>query len=227
MHAFSTSDSCLSFSRDKSSVTLLTDPAFLAKDQIPGRGSEPIVIPALRHDSSSKVLCPIRVLLLYLQRIHSRRTSSNSRLFIPINKRKQDLSAKIISTWICKTIQLAYSSSSEELLNSMHVKAHNVRAISTSWALFNNASLDEVLSAGFWRTQNSFISHYLQSLSSQAQSLYFLGPLVSTQSCFSSCIFWFRGFSFALDSVFLIYILLRIYDGNVFIVIQLYIFKVK
>jgi hypothetical protein len=37
----------------------------------------------------------------------------------------------------------------------MHVKAHDVRAISTSWALFNNASLDEVLSAGFWRTQNS------------------------------------------------------------------------
>lgn len=47
--------------------------------------------------------------------------------------------------------------------------------------LFNNASLDEVLSAGFWRTENSFISHDLQSLSSQAQSLYSLGPLVSTQ----------------------------------------------
>ena len=39
----------------------------------------------------------------------------------------------------------------------------------------------------------------------------------------SSCIFWFRGFSFALDSVFL----LRMYDGNVFIVIKSYIFKVK
>ena len=80
IHAFSTSNSCLHFSRDKSSVTLLTDPAFLAKNQIPGRGSEPIVIPALPHDSS----CPIQVLLLYLQRTHSRRTSSNSRLFIPI-----------------------------------------------------------------------------------------------------------------------------------------------
>jgi hypothetical protein len=32
--------------------------------------------------------------------------------------------------------------------------------------LFNNASLDEVLSAGLWTTENSFISHYLQSLSS-------------------------------------------------------------
>ena len=49
----------------------------------------------------------------------------------------------------------------------------------------------------------------------------FLGTLsFGTKSCFSSCIFWFRGFSFALDSVFL----LRIYDGNVFIVIKLYIF---
>ena len=181
IHAFSSSDSCLRFSRDKSSVTLLTDPAFLAKNQIPGRGSEPIVIPALPHDSSSKVLCPIRVLLLYLQRTHSRRTSSNSRLFIPINKGKQDLSVKAISTLICKTIQLAYSSSNEELLNSMHVKAHDVRAISISWVLFNNASLDEVLSAGFWRTESSFSSQYLQSVSSQAQSLYSLGPLVSAQ----------------------------------------------
>ena len=35
--------------------------------------------------------------------------------------------------------------------------------------------------SGFWRTESSFISHYLQSLSSQAQSLYSLGPLVSAQ----------------------------------------------
>ncbi|CAG2229446.1 unnamed protein product [Mytilus edulis] len=102
IHAFSTADYCLRFNRDKSSVTLLTDPAFLAKNQIPGRGSEPIVIPALPVDSSSKVLCPIRSLTLYLQRTQSLRTSSNSRLFIPINKGKQDLSVKTISSWICK-----------------------------------------------------------------------------------------------------------------------------
>ncbi|VDI40126.1 Hypothetical predicted protein [Mytilus galloprovincialis] len=174
IHAFSTADYCLRFNRDKSSVTLLTDPAFLAKNQIPGRGSEPIVIPALPDDPSSKELCHIR-------RTGSLRTSSNSRLFIPINKGKQDLSDKTISIWICKTIQLAYSSSNEELLNSMHVKAHDFRAISTSWALFNNSSFEEVLSADFWRTENSFISHYLQSLATEAQSLYSLGPLVSAQ----------------------------------------------
>jgi hypothetical protein len=44
VHAFSTSNSCLRFSRDKSSVTLLTDPAFLGKNQLPDKGAEPIYI---------------------------------------------------------------------------------------------------------------------------------------------------------------------------------------
>ena len=44
VHAFSTSNSCL---RDKSSVILLTDPAFLGKNQITDKGAEPIYIPVL------------------------------------------------------------------------------------------------------------------------------------------------------------------------------------
>ncbi|CAG2189804.1 unnamed protein product [Mytilus edulis] len=103
--------------RDKSSVTLLTDPAFLAKNQIPDKGAEPVVIPALPSDSISVLLCPLMML----------------------------------------------------------------GGISTSWALFNSASLEEVLSAGFWRNENSFISHYLQSMATFAESLYSLGPIVSAQ----------------------------------------------
>ena len=52
IHALSTSSSCLRFNRDKSAVTLLTDPSFLAKNQIPDKGSEPIVIPALPPDAN-------------------------------------------------------------------------------------------------------------------------------------------------------------------------------
>ncbi|CAG2222306.1 unnamed protein product [Mytilus edulis] len=151
---------------DKTSVTLLTDPAFLAKNQIPDKGAEPVVIPAL-----------LAILFLTC----SLRSVSNSRLFIPIKKGISDLSVKTISTWICKCISLAYGSSKAELLNSFNVKAHDVRGISTSWALFNSASLEEVLSAGFWRNENSFISHYLQSMATFAESLYSLGPIVSAQ----------------------------------------------
>ena len=50
-----------------------------------------------------------------------------------------------------------------------------------SWALFNSAPLNDVLSAGFWRNENSFISHYLCSMSPYADDLFSLGPIVSAQ----------------------------------------------
>jgi hypothetical protein len=56
---------------------------------------------------------------------------------------------------------LILSSSGEKFLNRHAVKAHEVRALASSWALFNSASISEVLSAGFWRCQDSFTSFYL------------------------------------------------------------------
>ena len=106
VHAFSTSNSCLRFSRDKSSVTLLMDPAFLGKNQIPDKGAEPIYISALPQDSGSVSLCPVRILSIYLTRTASLRSSTNKRLFIPIKKGVSDLSVKTISTWICRLFLL-------------------------------------------------------------------------------------------------------------------------
>jgi hypothetical protein len=96
------------------------------------------------------------------------RSSTNKRLVIPIKKGVSDLSVKTISTWICKSISLAYESSDQVILDKFQVKAHDVRALASSWALFNNASLNEVLSAGFWRGESSYLSHYLRSISVQA-----------------------------------------------------------
>ena len=86
-HALSISDSCLRFNRDQSAVTLLTDPSFLGKNQIPSKSSEPIFIPALPSDSSSDLLCPIRILKIYFDRTRQRRSNSNSRLFLPLKKK--------------------------------------------------------------------------------------------------------------------------------------------
>ena len=66
IHALSVSDSCLRFNRDQPAVTLLT--SFLGNNQIPCKSSEPIFIPALPSDSSSDLLCPIRILKIYLNR---------------------------------------------------------------------------------------------------------------------------------------------------------------
>ena len=63
IHALSISESCLRFASDKSSVTLLTDPSFLAKNQLPDKGSGLITIPALPPTADNQVLCPVRALL--------------------------------------------------------------------------------------------------------------------------------------------------------------------
>jgi hypothetical protein len=69
----------------------------------------------------------------------------------------------------------------KNFLNRHSVKPHEVRALASSWALFNSASISEVLSAGFWRCQDSFTSFYLRSMSAQADSLFSLGPIVAAQ----------------------------------------------
>jgi hypothetical protein len=182
IHAFSITEACLRFNWDKTSVTLLTDPLFLGKNQIPSKGSEPIIIPALPSDSpDSDLLCPIRILQIYLGRTKNKRLISNTRLFLPIKTGVHDISAKSISRWLVNTIRLAYEVSGDDTLSSHSVKAHGVRALSSSWALFNSASISEVLSAGFWHCQNSFTDHYLRSMSSEANSLFSLGPIVAAQ----------------------------------------------
>ncbi|CAG2185712.1 unnamed protein product [Mytilus edulis] len=126
IHALSISESCLRFASDKSSVTLLTDPSFLAKNQLPDKGSGFITVPALPPTADNQVLCPVRALLVYLASSAKLRSAGSSRLFIPIKKGISDISAKTISTWICNTVILAYKSASSEVLVKHQVKAHEV-----------------------------------------------------------------------------------------------------
>ena len=139
------------------------------------RGAEPVIIPALPEDASSRLSCPIRILSIYLDR------TKNSRLFLPLKKGISDISAKTISSWICCTILLAYESSGGKFLNRHSVKAHEARVLASSWAVYNSASIAEVLSAGFWSCQDSFTSFYLRSMSAQTDSLFSLGPIVAAQ----------------------------------------------
>jgi hypothetical protein len=148
----------------------LADPAFLAENQLSEKGSGVIVIPALPNSGPTN-LCPVRTLL---------RSKDSNRFFVPIKQGKNDITAKAISSWICNTVILAYKSS-EITLPRNQVKAREVRAIASSWSIFNSASLTEMLSGGFWRSDNTFYYHYLRSLPQHTDNLYSLGPLVSAQ----------------------------------------------
>ena len=143
---------------------------FLAKNQLSEKVSGIIVIPALPNSGPTNV-CPVRTLL---------RSKDSNRFFVPIKQGKNDITAKAISSWICNTVILACKSS-EITLPRNQVKAREVRAIASSWSIFNSASLTEMLSGGFWRSDNTFYYHYLRSLPQHTDNLYSLGPLVSAQ----------------------------------------------
>jgi hypothetical protein len=85
LHALSVSESCIRLAADKSSVTLLTDPAFLAKNQLSEKGSGVIVIPTLPNSGPTN-LCPVRTLLKYLDTSFGVRSKDSNRLFVPIKQ---------------------------------------------------------------------------------------------------------------------------------------------
>lgn len=185
IHALSATSGSVDFSADKSSVILHSFPGFLAKNQVPSLAGTPIEIPALPSENSSdSSLCPVRALRIYLSRTKNFRRGRN-RLFISFVKGyTKEISASTISRWIVDSVRFAYSQSSS--CSASKVCAHELRALSTSWAWLNHVPLDRILRAGFWRSDNSFIRFYLRDTSGQNQRLFSLGPIVAAQSVISS-----------------------------------------
>ena len=79
-------------------------------------------------------------------------------------------------------VKNAYDSSSSDSRNLYHIKAHEVRALSASWALFNGVPFSDIMAAAFWRSHTTFTDYYLRSLSLYSDDLFSLGPIVAAQS---------------------------------------------
>ncbi len=188
IHALSVEEGHIRFNDSNGSVTLLCQPGFLAKTQLPSVASSPFTIPSLSascgRDEPDRTLCPVRALKFYLARVKSFR-GNRKRLFLPL-KGKGDISAASISRWIACTIRRAYSSLSDRDVSSLQIRPHELRALSSSWAFVNHTPLEDILKATFWRNHSTFSSFYLRSLSCQQDNLLMLGPLVVAQTVVSS-----------------------------------------
>ena len=79
-------------------------------------------------------------------------------------------------------IRKAYENLSSSDLKFMKIKAHEVRALSSTWAYLNSVPLDDVMRAAYWYSESTFSSFYLRSLGSQENDLLSLGPLVVEQA---------------------------------------------
>ena len=183
IHALAMDSEHLRFNQSDGSVSLMVQSGFLAKNQLPSVCQDPIVIPNLAHISNrehpDRLLCLIRALKFYLKMTkpyHQNRT----RLFLPI-KGKQDISKSFVLRWICYSIELAYRKFTRKDFPFLKIKAHEVRALFSSWAFSNKVLLNEILKAAVWNQSSTFAKFYLRDMSQQLQNLQDLGPVVVAQ----------------------------------------------
>lgn len=170
-------------------IILSPDVAFVSKTQVKTSNLgalKPVFIPSLDNilgtsDMREKILCPVRSLKYYLQRVDQFRSPMQKKLFISWVKGKtEDIKKITFAHYIKQAIVLAYQEASPQLLEDLKITAHSVRHISTSLCALKNFSLEEVVAAGSWTSPNVFISHYLQNFTTDTLSgLHSVGAFVA------------------------------------------------
>ena len=70
----------------------------------------------------------------------------------------QAVSAQTISSWIVKTIRMAYHDS------ALKVKGNYTHAIGPSWALYNGGSIRSILAVVDWKKESTFIQFYFRNV---------------------------------------------------------------
>ena len=136
IHALAMDSHHLRFNQSDGSVSLILKTGFLAKNQLPSVKPDPIIVPSLaqicKREHLDRLLIPVKSLKFYFKMTSSYR-QNRTRLFLPI-KGNQDISKDKISRWISYTIKLAYRKLTKRDISFLKVKAHEVRALSSSWA---------------------------------------------------------------------------------------------
>ena len=187
--------SSVMFAPNMDGVTLKPHPGFLSKTHIVSHGTgtfSEICLPSLKEaDSQSGFsrLCPVHTLCSYVKCSDEYRTVKQTRLFIsPMRAKLSDISAQTISTYIKKAIIESYQdigSLTDIELKQFNVKAHQVRHVAHSMAQLKNISVQEIIKTGGWTSSDTFISSYLQNMSSSAiDNLSEVGAFVAIEQVF-------------------------------------------
>ncbi|MES9880815.1 MAG: hypothetical protein ABW185_08035 [Sedimenticola sp.] len=165
----------------KGSVTFHYMPGFFPKTEVHFQVPEPIVIPALPVPPSDSIvnrsLCPVRAVKNYMSITREFR-NNRSRFFIPV-KGSQDVARATVARWIAIAVSRAYARLSSIDLKSYGISAHEVRALSTSWAFHNRSPLSSLMEAAAWKSHDTFSRFYLRSMTAQSGDLLKLGPVVA------------------------------------------------
>ena len=135
-------------------VCLQTDASFLAKNQ--KMGSEPLTI-EVRSNPLNNDLCPMLTLLQYITDTNDiAATNKSDSLFYSYVKPHKPISKNSEARWVATVIRDAFA----QLGAVPKANAHEVRAISASMFVGPEDSIQDILSAGLWSNQWSYLGFY-------------------------------------------------------------------
>ena len=80
---------------------------------------------------------------------------NRTRLFLRV-KGNQDSSKVYVSRWVSYIIKLAIRKLTRRDISFLKIKAHEVRALSSSWAFFDKVPLNEILKAAVRNQSSTF-----------------------------------------------------------------------
>lgn len=153
IHALTTRKGFIRF--DPQGVHLLPNPDFMTKNEAATFSPEAIFLPSLAAASSireDRLSCPVRALKWYMER--TKPVRSSDKLFLVPRSPYNPASKDTLSRWLVEMIT-PFADKDDQ------VRAHSIRAQSTSKAWFRGVPLQDILKAAAWKTPSSFVSCYL------------------------------------------------------------------
>ncbi len=176
MHALSVSNSCVDFGPSDCKVILKPREGYVPKvlstpfrDQIITLSAFALSDFATGENPPLQPLCPVHALRVYVERTRQLRLSEQ--LFICFGGRNKGMpvSKQRLSHWIVDAIALAYSSQNVECPTGL--RAHSTRGIASSYAWANGIPIEDICSAAWWASQNTFARFYNLDVSSLASRI--------------------------------------------------------
>ena len=150
-------------------IRLIPALGFLTKNQSTSFQPPDIFVPDItKHSGSSddKPWCPVRTLKWYLARTKQLR-GTTSQLFITTVKPHHPASKDTIARWTVSAIKFAnrnWPSPPDDDETLRGITAHDVRAVSSSWAFFRGVPMEDICKAACWKTPSTFTAYYLSDI---------------------------------------------------------------
>lgn len=128
--------------------------------------------PRSRLNKHFQLMCPVRALRIYLDKTKNVRKDRQLLVSYQSGRQGHKVSKSTVARWIRQTIVFAYSQQGKEL-PPRSVRAHQTRAMSTSFADIRGVTPADLCSAATWSSSSVFARHYRLDVSA--------GNSISTQ----------------------------------------------